>query len=258
MAAPTRHGKIPHAPITAEDKVCLASVISPAHCLPLSTEEPNHFNAFIFYCFVPKNEFCCTPQGTLEAGVTGRNTSCCTDEDLVFKADAPVKAGTAVAVLPQLTTSSASSSTASSSGSNQASSTSTAAVTSTSSSSTSMPTAAPASSESSGMSSGAKAGLGVGITLAVLVILAIIAAVILRRRKPNPHSDAVLLSDSKSDPPPYVTYESAGTTRAELDGTMLPAEMQSHSDKTNSIHNVSRELGTTTPTKEEIAAQKHS
>jgi hypothetical protein len=259
MAVPTRHGTIPPAPISAEDKVCLASTLAPDYRLQLNAEEPNHFNAFIFYCFNPKNEFCCTPQGTLEAGVTGRNTSCCDDEDLVFKAKEPFVAGTAAAVLPRVTTSSLSSSTSSSSTSNlldsTIGSTSTAAAVTTSSSSTSTPTA---SSESSGMSSGAKAGLGVGIALGFLAILAIIGAVFLRRRKANNHNGAVLLSDSKSDPPPYVTYESAGTARAELDGTMLPAEMRDSSNKISSSNPVAREMGTTTPTKEDIAVQRYT
>ncbi|KAF2442784.1 hypothetical protein P171DRAFT_486764 [Karstenula rhodostoma CBS 690.94] len=220
-------------------------------------EEPDHFNAFIFYCFEPKNEFCCTPQGTLEAGVTGRNTSCCNDEDLVFKANAPVVVGVAAAALPRISTTSSASSSASSTSSSRhlISTTSATAAVKSVTSSTPSPTA---SSESPGISSGAKAGMGVGITLGVLAVLAIIGALFfMRRRKANRHNNAVLLSDSKANPPPYVTYESAGTVRAELEGTMMPAEMHHGSGKTGSINAVSKEMGTTTPTKEDAAIAKY-
>ncbi|KAJ4360381.1 uncharacterized protein N0V89_000943 [Didymosphaeria variabile] len=217
----------------------------------LDIEEPDHFNAFIFYCFDPTNDFCCAPQGTLEAGVTGRNTSCCNDDDLVFQAAAPVIEGTAAAALPRLTTtSSISAFTSSASTSRQPTSgTSMAAATTTAQSETATPTA---SAESSGMSSGAKAGLGVGVTLGVVAVLAIVGAVFLmRRRKANRHNNAILLSDSKANPPPYITYESAGTVRAELEGTMLPAEMHHASDKMGSTTSASKEISPSTPTKED-------
>ncbi|KAK7188316.1 hypothetical protein PSPO01_05507 [Paraphaeosphaeria sporulosa] len=219
-------------------------------------EEPNHYNAFIFYCFDPKNEFCCAPQGTLEAGVTGRNTSCCNDEDLVFKASAPVIAGTAAAALPRVSTtiSSTSSSLLSTSTSSQSSSTKSATATGETVTS-STPTA---SSESSGLSSGAKAGMGVGITLGVLAVLAIVGVLFFMRRRKANRNNAHLLSDSKATPPPYVTYESAGTARAELEGTMLPAEMHHASDKTGSTNTISREIGTTTPTKQDAAIARYS
>ncbi|KAL1598812.1 hypothetical protein SLS60_007954 [Paraconiothyrium brasiliense] len=214
-------------------------------------EEPDHFNAFIFYCFDPTNEFCCAPQGTLEAGVTGRNTSCCNDDDLVFKAAAPVIEGTAAAALPRLTTSSSISiSTSSASASSQSTSgTSVTAATTIAQSATASPIA---SAESSGMSSGAKAGLGVGVTLGVIAVLAIVSAVFfMRRRKANRHNNAILLSDSKANPPPYVTYESAGTARAELEGTMLPAEMHHASEKIVNTTTASKEISPLTPTKED-------
>lgn len=207
------------------------------------SEEPDHYNAFIFYCFSPKHEFCCTPQGTIEAGVTGRNTSCCNDEDLVFTAKPPEVFATAVVALPRASTSRSSSSKApeptssSISQSQQESSIASAASVPTTSS-------IESSSSSAGMSIGAKAGLGVGITLGVLAMLGIVGAVFfLKRRKSNVYDGAVLLSDSKANPPPYVTYESAGTVRAELEGTMLPAEM----------HNASGKMSDTTATVNEVS-----
>ncbi|KAF1980256.1 hypothetical protein BU23DRAFT_562644 [Bimuria novae-zelandiae CBS 107.79] len=112
---------------------------------------------------------------------------------------------------------------------------------------------------SSGMSSGAKAGLGVGITFGVLAVLAIVGAVFfIRRRRANTYADIALISDSKANPPPYVTYESAGTVRAELDGTMLPVEIHQFSDKTGSATIGGKEFGATTPTKDDSIIQKYS
>lgn len=81
----------------------------------------------------------------------------------------------------------------------------------------------------------------------------------MRRKKARAYGNsAVLLSDSKTEPPPYVTYESAGTVRAELEGTMLPAEMHHVSDKTGGANSSSKEIGTTTPTKADIIAARFS
>lgn len=231
--------------------------------LTVCSEEPDHLNAFIFYCFSPKNEFCCTPQGTLEAGVTGRNTSCCNDDDLVFKAAAPEVFATAASALPHVSTSrSSSSSTSLGKTSTTISQSTTATVAAVIGTNSKAPTTTPveSSSSQSGMSSGAKAGLGVGITLGVLVILAIVGAVFfLRRKRANTYKDSAVLLDSKSNPPPYVTYESAGTVRAELEGTMLPAEMHNivPIEKTPAVTGASREIEPVTPTKDSVV-QKYA
>ena len=99
-----------------------------------------------------------------------------------------------------------------------------------------------------------------GVTLGVLAVLGIVGAIFfLRRKKANSYNGAVLLSDSKANPPPYVTYESAGTVRAELEGTMLPAEMHHVSGKASSTNSTTREIEPNVPpTKEESLIQKYS